>query len=117
LETIALLEEGLIDHAARVGEFLRAELRKLAEKHQLIGDVRGLGLMVGMELVRDRGTKEPAVRERETLIQKCFQKGLLLLGCGASTVRFCPPLVVTEENVRVAIEILDRVLTTEIEQN
>lgn len=115
LETIALLEEGLMDQAARVGEFLRKELRKLAEKHSLIGDVRGLGLMVGMELVRDRTTKKPAAAERESLIQKCFQHGLLLLGCGVSTVRFCPPLVVTESEVRIAIEIIDEVLTSGIE--
>jgi 4-aminobutyrate aminotransferase len=111
LETIALLEEGLIEQAVRVGEFLRMELRKLAEKHSLVGEVRGLGLMVGMELVRDRVTKEPAVRERETLIHNCFNKGLLLLGCGASTVRFCPPLVVTEQDVATAIEIIDEVMS------
>jgi 4-aminobutyrate aminotransferase len=111
LETIALLEEGLIDQAKQVGEFLRSELRKLADKHPLVGEVRGLGLMVGMELVRDRSTKEPAVKERESLIQKCFHKGLLLLGCGASTVRFCPPLVVTESDVRIAIEIVDEVMS------
>ena len=111
LETIALLEEGLIAQAEQVGGFLRSELRKLANKHPLVGDVRGLGLMVGMELVRDRSTKEPAVKERESLIQKCFHKGLLLLGCGASTVRFCPPLVVTESDVRIAIEIVDEVMT------
>jgi 4-aminobutyrate aminotransferase len=111
LETIALLEEGLTAQAARVGEFLLAELRRLATKHSLIGDVRGLGLMVGMELVRNRQTKEPAVVERETLIERAFRKGLLLLGCGTNTVRFCPPLVVTEHEVRVAIEIIDQILT------
>lgn len=112
LETIALLEEGLIEHARHVGEYLRIELRKLAKKHSLIGDVRGMGLMVGMELVRDRITKEPAVREREALVQGCFRKGLLLLGCGASTVRFCPPLVITEQDVQVALEIIDEVMSS-----
>jgi 4-aminobutyrate aminotransferase len=110
LETIALLEESLIEQAARVGDFLKGELRRLSEKHSIIGDVRGLGLMVGMELVRDRVTKEPAVREREALIQNCFHKGLLLLGCGANTVRFCPPLVITEHEVQIAITIIDEVL-------
>ena len=66
-----------------------------------IREVRGLGLMIGVELVRDRLTKEPAVQERDRLLQVCFRKGLLLLPCGASTVRFCPPLVqITRDKVR-----------------
>lgn len=110
LETIALLEEGLMEQATRVGDFLRDQLRQLAEKHPLIGDVRGWGLMVGMELVRDRTTQEPAVHEREALIQGCFRRGLLLLGCGLSSIRFCPPLVITEQDVQIAVEIIDEVL-------
>jgi 4-aminobutyrate aminotransferase len=71
----------------------------------LIGDVRGLGLMVGAELVRDRLSKEPAPAERNRLVECCFEKGLLLLGCGESTVRFCPPLIVGEKEVDTAISI------------
>ncbi|MGE3778569.1 MAG: aminotransferase class III-fold pyridoxal phosphate-dependent enzyme, partial [Pirellulaceae bacterium] len=107
LATIALLEESLMEQAARVGTHLLARLRSLAERHSLIGDVRGVGLMVGMELVRDRQTREPATAERDSLIQRCFHKGLLLLGCGPSTVRFCPPLVVEEADVDVAVAIVD----------
>lgn len=110
LETIALLEEGLLDNAAKVGNYLLNKLRHLASKHSAIGDVRGLGLMVGMELVRDRATKEPAVQLRDALVQRCFHKGLLLLGCGANTVRFCPPLVINEDDVDAAVEIVDEAL-------
>jgi 4-aminobutyrate aminotransferase len=111
LETIRLLEDGLIANAARTGDYLRSRLAKLADKFPLIGDVRGLGLMVGAELVRDRLSKEPAPIERDQLIQRCFEKGLLLLGCGESTVRFCPPLIVGEKEVDTAISIFADALT------
>jgi 4-aminobutyrate aminotransferase len=110
LETIKLLEEELIENAARVGEHLQNALRTLAENFAVIGDVRGKGLMVGAELVLDRATKEPATKLRDDLVQACFQRGLLLLGCGSSTIRFCPPLVVTKEQCDTAVEIIGAVL-------
>jgi 4-aminobutyrate aminotransferase len=110
LETIKLLEETLMENARTVGEHLKQRLLQLAGRHRLIGDVRGLGLMVGMELVRDRATKEHASTERDEIVQLCFRRGLLLLGCGSSTLRFCPSLVVTKEQCDVAVEILDDVL-------
>ena len=110
LETIALLEEELMQNAATVGQYLQESLRKLAERQPLIGDVRGKGLMVGAELVRDRITKEPATEERNAVVQACFHRGLLLLGCGTSTVRFCPPLVIDESDVEVAVEIFEESL-------
>jgi 4-aminobutyrate aminotransferase len=110
LETIKLLEEGLMENARVVGQHLQARLSELAGRHRLIGDVRGLGLMIGMELVRDRTTKEHASTERDEIVQLCFRKGLLLLGCGASTLRFCPPLVITKEQADTAVQILDDVL-------
>src|SRR6476646_4918624 len=110
LETIKLLEEELIENARVVGGYLKDQVGELMAKHQLIGDVRGLGLMIGVELVRDRATKEPANTERDEIVQACFRKGLLLLGCGVNTLRFCPPLVVTKEQCDVAVCILDEVL-------
>jgi len=110
LETIALLEEELIENAANVGQFLQDELRTLATRHPIIGDVRGAGLMIGAELVRDRATKEPAAQERNAVVQSCFHQGLLLLGCGESTLRFCPPLMITKEQASTAVRILDQVL-------
>ncbi len=110
LETIRLLEEGLMANATSAGEHLMTQLRELQQRTPLIGDVRGLGLMVGMELVRDRDSKEPAELERDALVQAAFQRGLLLLGCGQNTVRFCPPLVVTPEQIDVAVEIVEESL-------
>ena len=86
-------------------------LEDLQSRYELIGDVRGKGLMIGVELVRDRLTKEPAVVERNTVVQECFRKGLLLLGCGASTIRVCPPLVIDQQDADTAVEILDVVLS------
>lgn len=110
LETIALLEEELMANATKVGGYLVTQLKSLAARHRMIGEVRGLGLMVGAELVRDQKTKEPAMEEREAVIQACFRRGLLLLGCGTSTIRFCPPLVINEQDVDTAIGILDEAL-------
>jgi len=110
LETIKLLEEELIENARRAGGHLKQRLGELMAKHKLIGDVRGLGLMVGVELVRDRATKEAASTERDEIVQACFRRGLLLLGCGVNTLRFCPPLVVSKEQCDVAVGILDEVL-------
>ena len=99
-----------MENARVVGTLLRNRLVELMARHKLIGDVRGLGLMIGAELVRDRQTKEPASTERDEIVQRCFQKGLLLLGCGMSTLRFCPPLVVTKDQCDVAVGILDDLL-------
>jgi 4-aminobutyrate aminotransferase len=112
LETINLLEAELMQNAVDVGSHLAAQLKQLQQRHTIVGEVRGLGLMIGMELVRDRQSLEPAVRERDALIQAAFHRGLLLLGCGQSTVRFCPPLDVTREQVHTAVGILDEVLTS-----
>ena len=112
LETIALLEEELIENAAAVGAFLQTELRNLAQKHPIIGDVRGLGLMVGAELVKDNETRDPLPQIRDAVVQACFERGLLLLGCGKSTLRFCPPLVIDEEDVEIAVGILDQAIAS-----
>lgn len=109
LETIQLLENGLVENAARVGGVLMAELNRLKQRFSFIGDVRGMGLMVAIDLVLDRESKVPATALRKEVIQRCFERGLLLLGCGESAIRFCPPLVIDEEDVQVAIEILEGV--------
>src|SRR5512139_1226657 len=111
LETIRLLKEQLMANAARVGARLKEGLAALADRHPLIGDVRGRGLMVGVELVRDRRTKERATEERSAVVNASFQRGLLILGAGRNTVRFCPPLVLTEEQADTAVRIFDEALT------
>jgi 4-aminobutyrate aminotransferase len=110
LATIDLLEKKLVANAAAVGEYLLRELRQLMGRHWLIGDVRGKGLMIGVECVRDRESKEMAVQERNEVIQRCFRKGLLLLGAGQSVIRLVPPLMVTRGEADAALEILDAAL-------
>ena len=110
LATLKLVEGGLMANAASVGEFLLAKLADLAGRHQIVGDVRGRGLMIGIELVRDRRTKERAVAERDALVMAAFRRGLLLLAAGASAVRLSPPLVVTRDQAQTAVAILDEAL-------
>lgn len=107
LATIRLLEEGLMANAETQGEHLMAGLRELQKTCECIGDVRGKGLMVGVEMVRDRVTKERAVKWRNEIIQTAFQKGLLLLGCGENTIRFSPALTVSREEIDVCLSIFE----------
>jgi 4-aminobutyrate aminotransferase len=111
LVTIRLLREQFVQNAATVGEHLMAGMRALAGKHALIGDVRGKGLMIGVELVRDRQTKERATDERNALVQAMFRRGVLVLGAGRNAVRFAPPLVLTTAQADAALRIFDEALT------
>ncbi|MGE3513141.1 MAG: acetyl ornithine aminotransferase family protein [Vicinamibacterales bacterium] len=111
LATLRLLRQSLMANAATVGARLMDGLRGLMGKHTLIGDVRGRGLMVGVELVRDRTTKERATTERDAVVNAAFRRGLLILGAGKNAIRFCPPLVLTAAQADVAVRILDESLT------
>jgi 4-aminobutyrate aminotransferase len=110
LATIELLEEGLIANAARMGEYLMEGCRELMAKHALIGDVRGRGLMIGLELVKDRVTKEPAAEARDQVEIECFKRGLIIQGCGVSTLRLSPPLVIDREQCDFALRALEAAL-------
>jgi len=94
-------------NAAAVGDHLMAGLRELAEHHPMIGEVRGKGLMIGVELVRDRATKERASKERDAVESEAFTRGLLVLGAGRNALRLCPPLVLTKGQADVVLKILD----------
>jgi 4-aminobutyrate aminotransferase len=109
LATLDLLEKGYTRNAAERGEQLRSGLRELAGKHDVLSFVRGLGLMTAVDLVQP-GTTAPNPALREQVIQTAFRRGLLLLGCGESAVRFCPPLCVSSEQVETALRILDEVV-------
>ena len=111
LVTIRLLKEQLMKNAAEVGAHLMAGLKELMSKHALIGDVRGRGLMIGVELVRDRQTKERASEERDAVVNAAFRRGLLTLGAGKNSIRFSPPLVLTRAEADVAVRIFDEALT------
>jgi 4-aminobutyrate aminotransferase len=108
LATIRLLQEQLTANAADVGAFLLDGLRDLQQKHALIGDVRGKGLMIGVELVTDRVTKARAAAERDRIVDEAFSRGLLILGAGRNTLRLSPPLVLTRAQAQVALDILDQ---------
>jgi len=107
LATIKLLREKYVSNAATVGEFLVAGLRDLQGRHEIIGDVRGKGLMLGVELVRNRQTKERAVEERNALVQAMFRRGVLILGAGKNAIRLAPPLVLTMDQAKTLLKILD----------
>ncbi len=106
LETIRLLQEQYVVNSARVGAFLKSRLLDLMAQHPRIGDVRGFGLMIGIQVVRHPGTKEWDPVLRDALIQECFSRGLLVLGAGASSIRLSPPLMIDEEQVECAVQIL-----------
>ncbi len=111
LETIRLLEEKYVANAARVGEYILGRLADWPHKHPSVGHVRGLGLMIGIELVKNQETREPNPEARNKVIEKAFHKGLLVLGCGESTVRLMPPLIIEREHADIALEILDGCLS------
>jgi 4-aminobutyrate aminotransferase len=110
LATLRLLQEGLVGNAAAVGTHLMGRLQARLGRHAVVGDVRGLGLMIGVELVRDRSSREPAPELRERVLQEAFRRGLLLLGCGRSTIRLAPPLVIDQRDAGTAVDILDEAL-------
>jgi 4-aminobutyrate aminotransferase len=114
LATIALLEEELISNAARMGAYLMDRMREWPHRFAQVGDVRGLGLMIGIELVRDRETREKAPQLRDRVVQMAFERGLLVLGAGDNSLRLCPPLVITREQCAFALETLEECLTAAI---
>jgi 4-aminobutyrate aminotransferase len=105
LATLEVIENGLVDNAAEVGSYLKDKLAALKSAHPAISDVRGLGLMIGVEFARSDASRTPDAQLRNQVMQKCFEKGLLVLSCGESTVRFCPPLIVNRAEVDTAVEI------------
>jgi len=111
LATIDLVEKEYMDNAAGVGKYMLDALEEIQTRHaNVIGQVRGLGLMIGVEFVKDVITKEPAKELRDKITEKAFEHGLLLLGCGKSVIRFAPPLSVTQQQVDEALQIFEEAL-------
>jgi 4-aminobutyrate aminotransferase len=108
--TIEMIEEGLRENAAVQGDRMMKKLRELQNTYECMGDVRGKGLMIGVELVKDRESKERAIKWRGEVIQAAFRRGLLLLGCGENTIRFCPALTVTKDEVDVGLSIFEEAI-------
>ncbi len=107
IETLRLVESEYAENAAAMGSYFMDKLRDMATRFEVIGEVRGQGLMIGMELVKDPQTREPAKAVCDELVHRAFHKGLLLLSCGVSTVRFMPPLMVNKIIIDEAMEILE----------
>ena len=112
LATIELLEQELIDNAARMGAYMMDRMREWPARFPVVGDVRGLGLMLGIELVRDQQTRERAPDERDRVVSLAFERGLLILGAGENTLRLSPPLTITREQADFAMDTLEHCFTT-----
>jgi 4-aminobutyrate aminotransferase len=107
LATIELLEQELVENSAKVGAHMKARLDKFPGRYKIVGDVRGLGLMIGLEIVRDQQSKERAPDLRDRIVQLCFERGVLVLGSGPNSIRICPPLVITKDQADFAVDTLE----------
>jgi 4-aminobutyrate aminotransferase len=108
LATLDVIEqEHLLENSTSVGAHMMKRMADWPSNLKLVGDVRGRGLMIGVEIVKDKTTKEYAAVERDRIVEMAFEHGLLFLGCGPSSIRICPPLVVTKEQADVAIDVLE----------
>ncbi len=108
MATLDVIEkENLLGNSTEVGAHMMKRMADWPKKHKMVGDVRGRGLMIGVEIVKDKTTKEYGAAERDRIVELAFEKGVLFLGCGPSTVRICPALVVTKEEADVAVDVLE----------
>lgn len=110
LVTIDLLQNGLMRNASRMGGYIMKRLNGMMRKYQIMGDVRGKGLMIGIEFVKSRKTKEPAGETANWIANECFRNGLMLLTCGKNSIRFIPPLMIGQDTVDQALEIFEKVV-------
>src|SRR6185369_2155317 len=116
LKTIELLQRELVANSAEIGSYLKRGLEWLMDKYDCIGDVRGKGLMIGVEFVQDRSSKKPDPELRDRIEMASFNRGLVLLGCGPNSIRWSPPLILTQENVEVALEIFDEAIAASVSE-
>lgn len=107
LATMEIIEREAMANAATVGAAALARLHTWVRQHEIVGDVRGRGLMIGVEIVEDKQSRKPGSLMRERIVDLAFERGLMLLGCGENTIRICPPLVVTQDETDVALDILE----------
>jgi 4-aminobutyrate aminotransferase len=111
LATMDILEREGIKNAATVGEKMLERLRPWVAKHPNVGDVRGRGLMIGIELVKDQKSRTPVGTMRDKIVDLAFERGLLILGCGETSIRLCPPLIVKQQEADIALDILEECIT------
>jgi 4-aminobutyrate aminotransferase len=111
LVTLDLIQNGMMQNAAEMGQYTLDALSEIAVRHPSIGQVRGKGLMIGVEFVTDRKSKQPAKKLRDRIVHKAFSHGLLLLGCGESVVRVAPPLNITRELIDEGLAVFEASIT------
>lgn len=116
LATIEALQSGLIENAEKQGKLMTKRLKEMEEKYEIVGDARGIGLMQATEIVKSKETKEIFPKARDEIVERAFKKGLLLLGCGESAIRYIPPLCINEEQLNSAMDIMEEVIG-EVEKN
>jgi 4-aminobutyrate aminotransferase len=105
--TFDLIEGGLMANAEKVGNYIFSKIRDWPNRFKIVGDVRGRGLMIGVEIVRDQRTKERAADLRDAVVDNAFHRGLLTLGSGENSIRMSPPLIIDEEQADCAIRIME----------
>ena len=111
VETEGLGKKSLIENSAEVGAYMVEQMKPWVEQFSIVGDVRGLGLMIGVEIVADKQTKAPAADLRNRIVDELvFAQGVLMLGCGETTIRLCPPLVITREQADIAMSALRKAI-------
>jgi 4-aminobutyrate aminotransferase len=110
LATMDLIDKEYRENAAKIGDYMFARMADWKKKFKIVGDVRGRGLMIGIELVRDQRTKEKAGDLRNLLVDAAFHRGLLVLGAGENTVRLSPPLLIDEAQADFAMRTLEECL-------
>jgi 4-aminobutyrate aminotransferase len=111
LATLELVESGMMANAAEIGEYTLDALQEIQTRHKTIGDVRGIGLMIGVEFVKDKNSKEPGAEIRERIVESSFERGLITLGCGKNTIRIAPPLNITRELMDEGLQIFEAAIT------
>ncbi len=111
LATLDLIQDGYMQNAAEIGQYTLDALAEIQARHRTIGEVRGIGLMIGVEFVKDRDGKKPAKKLRDAIEMKAFAHGLLTLGCGDSTLRVAPPLCIDQKLMEEGLDILEASIT------
>jgi 4-aminobutyrate aminotransferase len=110
LATLDLLEHGLMENAARMGNLARGRLQEIAATQECIGQVRGRGLMIGIEFVQDRATRQPAPELRDRVVNEAFKRGLATLGCGETAIRISPPLCIRREELETGLAVFEEAI-------
>jgi 4-aminobutyrate aminotransferase len=108
IATFDVIKNGAMKNAAAVGAYLMAEFKRMQKKYDIIGDVRGKGLMIGVEIVDSKKSRTKSHDKMEAIVHEAFKRGMLMLGCGTNTLRICPPLVITRDEARAGVEIIEQ---------